>query len=431
MSKICIGCIGDAALRELLEASKKVRCAYCGEQQLGLPLEELADIVDDPLRQYMQKGEMYPTFASDSDRPDWEQEGEPLEYVLQEELGVDYEAARDLANILIENDPAWPPDGEELFYESDQGYRRVHLPSSEYDELWGGFARGIKHEGRFFVEDARRHLAEILGERGSSKALELPTLEIGPGLRHEVLFRARRLDSQQDVRTVLENPASELGPPPERLAVAGRMNAAGIAVFYGALSRVTAVAEVRPYVGSLVVVGGFRPNRRLKLLDLSRIGEGFTGSIFSPEYPQRAARRRFLDGFHTRIARPVHPQDEPLEYIPTQAVAEYVAKILVLDGILYASAQVGAVPEVPEPRSNVRIHELPDEELARHNVVVLGRGSRVVSERAAETVGHPVKPDGCLALEPASVHTVSVNGVQYSYERVYVIQHDDIARAPF
>jgi hypothetical protein len=117
-------------------------------------------------------------------------------------------------------------------------------------------------------------------------------------------------------------------------------------------------------------------------------GIGFTGSIFAPEYEDRVYRRRFLEGFHALIARPIQLHHEPHEYIPTQAVAEYVANVLSLDGILYASSQLGSIPETPEPKPYVDTTELTDEELALHNVVLFGAASCVVGAANSEVTNH-------------------------------------------
>jgi hypothetical protein len=169
------------------------------------------------------------------------------------------------------------------------------------------------------------------------------------------------------------------------MATAGRMNPEGISVFYGAVTQATAVSESRPSVGALAVVGEFHIPSPLRLLDLSRIREQFTGSLFAPNYVDRAARCRFLEGFHARIARPVLPHEEQIEYLPTQAVAEYVHAILGFDGILYASVQLGEV-EKPEPSHYVTVVDLTDKELAQHNVVLFGPGSRLLRIVDAEGV---------------------------------------------
>jgi hypothetical protein len=183
---------------------------------------------------------------------------------------------------------------------------------------------------RFFDEEARTLLAKILGEPGS----ELPWFELGPNSQVQFVYRARRADTKLMVKEILLNPAKELGPPP-LTTIAGRMNPAGISVFYGALSEKTAIAEVRPFVGGSVVVGCFKPIRNLKLLDLSQIANILINrSIFQPDYEDSISLSRFLEEFHVLIAKPVQPTDEPLEYIPTQAVAEYVSNMLKFDGIL-------------------------------------------------------------------------------------------------
>lgn len=430
MSNICLACVGDQALRTRLEEeATDLTCSYCNKQGPGVSLEQLAESVDGPLREFCEIGDSHPVFFGESDKPDFEQEGESLENLLEAELEIEYGAAEELAKLLVDLDPAWPPDGGEPFFESDQRYHRRHLSSGEYGQGWEAFSNRIKHERRFFDDEGRQWLAQILGERGSERAGELPVLEVGPSTRVEILFRARRADTEAEALRTIKNPAANLGPPAPHLAVAGRMNPAGIPVFYGALSEDTALAEVRPSVGSLVVVSGFRPSKRLRLLDLSQIGIGFTGSIFAPGYEDRAARRRFLEGFHTLIARPIQPHQEALEYIPTQAVAEYVSHVLELDGILYASAQVGAVPDPPEPSLYVRMHELTDEELAQQNVALFGLASRIIgatSPDAPECTSPERQADaaGILKIVPESVRARLVSSVSYAHKWEYIYDPD-------
>ena len=170
MSSICLDCIGDKALLKRLEDEATERtCRYCREQRSGVSLEQLAEWVDGPLREFCQIGRTYPVFNRDSDKPDFEQEGESLENLLESELEIEFDAAEELAGLLIELDPAWPPDGDEPFFESDQYYHRCHLSSWEYAEGWRNFASRIKHERRFFDDEGRSQLAQILGEPGNDR----------------------------------------------------------------------------------------------------------------------------------------------------------------------------------------------------------------------------------------------------------------------
>ena len=65
-----------------------------------------------------------------------------------------------------------------------------------------------------------------------------------------------------------------------------------------------------------------------------------------------------------RITRPVMPNDEPSDYLITQAIADYLAGQAGLDGILYPSAQVANAKKSKNialfhPSSRVEPLELP------------------------------------------------------------------------
>jgi len=125
------------------------------------------------------------------------------------------------------------------------------------------------------------------------------------------------------------------------------MNAAGVRAFYGALDERIAVAEVRPPIGSHVVVGAFAPTRALRILDLGALGRVRVfdhADLFSGEFDAISTRFTFLHRLEQEISLPVQPHDEVLEYVPTQVIAEYVKIAVGLDGVAYRSAQVGEAP---------------------------------------------------------------------------------------
>ena len=122
------------------------------------------------------------------------------------------------------------------------------------------------------------------------------------------------------------------------------MNAQGIPVFYGAMDPRTCVSEVRAPVGAHVVVGRFDLLRSVKLLDLDALSNVYAGgSYFDPDYSEREGRAEFFRHLVSEISRPVMPQDEALEYLATQAVAEFLAHKVDprLDGIIFHSSQTG------------------------------------------------------------------------------------------
>ncbi len=432
MSYICLNCIDDKYLkRDVSEETEQQCCDFCGgSASPSISLEKLAVIVDGPIQDYCDQGPNELTFDLEHERSDYVQRGISLVDLLQEELGIDYDPAVQLADALINNDPADIRDGDEPFYTEDANYERRYLTSWPYSETWETLSGRIKHKRRFFDDESRNKISEILGEKESDKAKQLPVIELGPGKRVQHFYRSRRAESLEKAKQILGDLIQELGPVPSAQATAGRMNPSGISVFYGAISEKTAVAEVRPFVGSLVIVGQFYPSRPLRLLDLTRIGVGFAGSIFDPGYADRASYLAFLQDFHSLIARPIQPQDEPLEYIPTQAVAEYVANVLHFDGILYGSAQLGTVPgDSDDVDPYVEMHELTSEELGNYNLVLFNEAAVVKKPTATgEDTDFTI---GLLKFREGSEKTVRVSSVEYNYDDEFVLDPGHEPSPPF
>ena len=172
-------------------------------------------------------------------------------------------------------------------------------------------------------------------------------LKVSPAMRHmmagrsyarsrapqkiSVFYRARAFQSSALLEEALRRPDIGLGSPPSHLAIAGRMNARGISVFYGALDANVAVAEIRPPVGSRVMVGEFNIARPLKLLDVEALQSVFVkGSIFDGGHIHQLEHAKFLGHLSRRITMPVMPDDEPTDYLMTQAIADYLATELSL-----------------------------------------------------------------------------------------------------
>jgi hypothetical protein len=153
---------------------------------------------------------------------------------------------------------------------------------------------------------------------------------------------ARVFQADKKLEEAIGRPDLHLGPPPAIVASAGRMNARGISVFYGANDPNVVIAEVRPPVGSQVAVARFEIVRPLRLLDLTALNEvRIKGSIFDPQFADRLEHAMFLRSLCQRITKPVMPDDEAFDYLPTQAVADFLATEakIPLDGIIFPSVQ--------------------------------------------------------------------------------------------
>lgn len=134
----------------------------------------------------------------------------------------------------------------------------------------------------------------------------------------------------------------ELCPlPPERMkplpniATEGRANPKGIPYLYLSTEMETAMAEVRPWIGSLISVGQFMIMRDLIVIDCSAHKRDFTFYFTEPDPETR--ERAVWSHIDNAFSIPISPTDHTAEYIPTQIIAE-LFKNNGADGIIYRSS---------------------------------------------------------------------------------------------
>jgi len=290
-------------------------------------------------------------------------EGEPVLYAIMSAADINEEAARDIQQILENkySDYNYDELGEETEFASDSYYEEKGVDDESGQEEWHNFEYTLKSETRFFSRTAMDYLMSVFDKIDMMRTREDHSIVIdaGPGTPFEAFYRARVFQTDKQLKDALIRPDQHLGPPPSVCAKAGRMNAHGIAVFYGSNNPEVAIAEVRPPVGSWVGVARFELVRGLKLLDLTAMRAVVTyGSIFDPTFSDRLGRAMFLRNLSLRISKPVMPEDELFDYIATQAVADFLAteSSVHLDGILFPAAQTSG---------------------ASHNVVLFNKAARV------------------------------------------------------
>jgi len=305
------------------EASDK--CAFCKRQ--GMPVDELVRIVAAGVNKFFDR-------ANDAgvpfDEGDWVFPVMSTEEVLAD-LGIDDDSPLLHATVGFLEDDAWVSDGDG--WPDEQRLLR---------DAWDGFSEHIKHRSRFLFDVLPTQDAfggvDSLGTRDFLRTLldaiilAQPILELKT--RHAV-YRARSFAELSDCPPSV----SDYTSPPSDKAAQGRMNPAGIAYFYGALEPETAAVEV--YDGNAYAgVATFKPARTLRLIDLSkaRVPSPFDDSVALADH----RRRLFLHGFTNDIARPI-VRDGRIhqEYVPTQAVTEYIRFRArpKFDGVVFASAR--------------------------------------------------------------------------------------------
>lgn len=367
---VCDGCIHDEYLRgEIRRDGDRGLCHYCGTSTKCISLGALSDRIEKAFAEHYARSPEDPTsyeYAMHNDPEcdySWEREGEPVVDAIANAVGLAEQIASDVQQILADRyfDFDEAAAGQELEYSDDAFYVEKGVSDDVWLAEWSSLERTLATESRFFSQSAYRLLERIFDRIEDMRTVDQRALivDAGPGTMYSSIFRARCFQSDEKLLEAIKRPDLHLGPPPSTLAQAGRMNALGISVFYGATNQETALAEVRPPVASRVLVGQFdlvRPARLLDLMTLRNIAR--VGSVLDPEFAPLLERIAFLNTLSHRLSRAVMPDDENFEYLSTQAVSDYLAALgsPSLDGIIFPSSQV------------------PGE---GHNVVLFHKASRV------------------------------------------------------
>lgn len=193
---------------------------------------------------------------------------------------------------------------------------------------WRDFEYRVKHQSRLLLPP--------VGERAVTPPEENHVLarsmvdfvsandtfvrRLSPGT---LLYRARTGRDVRDLeRRVRAAPKAEMGPPPAHAASAARLSAAGMPMFYTALTPETACEEVAshsPY--DECVVATFTVEQPLRVLDLTAIPEPM--SLFDEEYPSGAGRLRDFEFYRDRMMDAFAADDsQAMEYLPSQLLTE-------------------------------------------------------------------------------------------------------------
>lgn len=352
--RVCHQCVGESWLSRWIREQGVIGvCSYCDDdEEPCIPTEELADQVEAAFRRH---------YVRTSDQPDmyesmllrdkeisyeWDRHGQPVLDAIAEAASVSDDLARDVLGVLEKrhSDFEMAQLGEECEFDADSHYELKSVEDHAFASQFYTIERSLKSETRFFNQAAERFLAQLFGNiTGQSTAQGRPAIvTAGPDAEIKGFFRARVFHDHNELDLALIRPDLHLGPPPSRIARAGRMNAHGISVFYGASDPGVALAEVRPPVGSRALVGRFELLRPVRLLDVEALRKVYvSGSIFDPSYFDQLALGKFLSRLGERLTLPVMPDDEPSEYLITQMIADYLARSPDpgLDGILFPSVQ--------------------------------------------------------------------------------------------
>ena len=341
---ICINCVTPTPLKKFVaEHGRFDKCGCCEEQGVAVEDKLLFDFILERIDENL---------ATNGDLSMFEE-------VTLYDCGADNIVTATIDVVLAEwfelGDECYLPALEaylpESYTKDDRGFDRHYyrddgeLERNYYEEQWDVFVTGILHAHRFFNPNAAKFLARVFGflsaPDGSPKPEVVRTLERGTEL-----FRARTVDSQAAAKTIVDDPASQLGPTPKEKSGSQRMTPAGIPALYCALERKTCLSEIRCITGDRVVSGAMTPTTQLRLLDLTKLAlvEPPDLTLFDEGYLDALHLRKFVGSLVKKMSRPKGRNDE-LSYVSTQVVFEYLRLAFgeYVAGLVFPSVQTGEV----------------------------------------------------------------------------------------
>lgn len=324
--QVGIDCFEDVEIRSIIASEgKRGKCDVTGQSDVlvydttavanGI---DLAAYLSEILDVYTPESELPLDFPKDSLKN--------IEQILAEDWSIFHIPIGQIKNVLVEICKSIYPE-DALLYREKVGIEK--LCDSEFlkrnclvrESTWERFMSSIKNLNRFHSNHIN---LELLKELFNS-----PSLQLIIPKKHGGYYRARISGE-----TVL--PKTEMGPPPSKLATAGRANSQGIRCLYLASDVTTTLHEIRARDLDYVSVAEFVTNKELKIIDLSNLDKisPFSAGLFGCEW--FAINMNILKKMSNEIAKPLRRQDSELDYLPAQYIADFI-KSLGYDGICYRS----------------------------------------------------------------------------------------------
>lgn len=334
---ICSNHIGDKYIKnEILKKGVKGKCDYCGKTRskvvklsevLKLIIVGIEYLTEDPVEsRYLDKEAEYGFDGN----------------IFSFDEGLLEDIVKRLGII----------NTNELLNDIDRHLNNPHLLYCYKDEFgsegdflkdnWERFKFIVKHKARFVFHDNSfsgdyyyKDPLYILGKiqeliKENSMIVEIP--------KNTTLYRCRQHSKKNDIGGAKDLVSS----PFEYAKNNGRMNPAGIPMFYCSEDKKLTIQEVvnnSDKNNTFYTIGKFNNKSSLKVVDLTRIPN--LPSVFDEKNNKYIESILFLKSFVEDAIKPINEKDSIIEYIPTQVVTEYIRynKELNVQGLIYPSSK--------------------------------------------------------------------------------------------
>ena len=332
---VCSDCIRNITLKaHIEEMGHSGVCSYCSSHRQVETLEEVRSIVSPRLKEVL---------VIDDDRYYAEMY---MNGILRTTLVIQSNEplVEDLCTLICTHpDNLWDEQRGGLGLRDDVPYEWQMPFSDEYQEGWKSFTDMVKHRRRFYLSDESEFLKKVFHKVRDLRSNTGITPFENLYAEKKPLYRARRVKSVKDVKDSLMNTGSFFSAPPHGYSKAGRMNPAGIPLLYCGNSQDTCITELRPTAGARVATAELNLLDDCIVLDLLSFGgiDRPTLDLYNDDFLDQHHLVEFLGFLSKEIAYPILKEDQDLDYLPTQVVAEYLMTQMdpPIDGLLYSSAQ--------------------------------------------------------------------------------------------
>ncbi|SEH78631.1 RES domain-containing protein [Rhizobium tibeticum] len=197
------------------------------------------------------------------------------------------------------------------------------------------FARAVTRERRYVWTPEVHRFLEMVKSTAETRVSHLK--------RGAIVYRAAKgVDEHEDEAngtfSISGYGAARMLPRSDR-ATEGRANPLGIPVVYVATQPITAISEVRPWIGAQVSLATLRITRPLRVVDLSDNigGRAMKLSYLFSELSDEEAQKALWAFIDEAFSRPVSRDDTDVAlYAPTQILTE-LFRDAGYDGVSYRS----------------------------------------------------------------------------------------------
>lgn len=190
------------------------------------------------------------------------------------------------------------------------------------------FANEVRYENRYIYSPKAIDFLDTLLETSKSLKKTIP--------KDEIFWRAQRGGKTENGSSkIIEPYPVERMYPQKDTAYEGRANPKGIPYLYLATTKETAMAETKPWKGSIISVSDFSIKEDLELIDFTTYETHPLCSL--NEHTDENILRNVWGEINRAFSTPINPSDDSADYVSTQIISE-LFKNKGFDGIEYKSS---------------------------------------------------------------------------------------------